>query len=55
MENNQIRELHPRTKIVDNRTGESLYYLSFPIDSAYVLCDDGQHTIFLPPNRIELK
>lgn len=49
-----IRQLKQGQRILDNMTGEELKYISFPIDSGYVLCDDGKNTVFLPSNRIEV-
>jgi hypothetical protein len=56
MQNNEIRELLQGTKILDNRTGETLEYMSFPEDSAYVICkDEDKKYIWITPDRVELK
>jgi hypothetical protein len=55
MEINTIRDLQPGTKIIDNRTGEVLKYLSYPVESQYVICsDENKKSIWLPPERIDL-
>jgi hypothetical protein len=54
VQENEIRDLQPHMKIMDNKTGEELYYLSFPIESKYVICDNGKNTLWLDPNRIEV-
>jgi hypothetical protein len=55
MEINTIRDLQSGTRIIDNRTGEQLKYLSYPIESQYVICsDENKTTIYLEPERIDL-
>jgi hypothetical protein len=54
MQDNEIRELSQGSKIIDNRTGEQLYFSSFPIDSKYVVCsDEDKKYLWLTPDRIE--
>ena len=54
MQNNEIREMAMGTKIMDNRTGEELYFSSFPIESNYVICiDSNKKYLWLTPDRIE--
>jgi frataxin-like iron-binding protein CyaY len=54
MQNNEIREMLPGSKIFDNRTGEILEYVSFPSDSQYVICkDEDKKYVWLSPDRIE--
>ena len=55
MQINEIRQLQVETKIMDNRTGEQLNFVSFPIESAYVICRDyDERQIWLTPDRIEI-
>jgi hypothetical protein len=50
----ELQVLPYGTKVIDNRTGEELYFSNYT--NPYVLCTDVRGlTIWLAPDRIELK
>jgi hypothetical protein len=53
MNQDEIRQLSYLAKISDNRTGEEFQFVSFPIESAYVICNNKEgNCIYLTPDRI---